>query len=212
MELIAEETNSLILEAAEEEFARRGFAATRLEDIAERVGITRAAVIYHYGDKQRLYDAVLAATFKALTDRIEDRVGAAGSDSERIEAMIDAWIESSNERPTLARLFMREAADAFDGFRPEVDALVTPLFARIIGIIEAGQRNGAVRQVDPAHLVTILAGATTWYATSARLFQAGSQDTVTPEEHYLAYRSELIRITRLLLGTLPRDEVAEGHG
>ena len=43
--LVAEQTRELILQAAETEFANRGFARARLEDIAEPVGITRAAII-----------------------------------------------------------------------------------------------------------------------------------------------------------------------
>ena len=42
--LVAEETRDLILQAAEIEFANRGFARARLEDIAEPVGITREAL------------------------------------------------------------------------------------------------------------------------------------------------------------------------
>jgi len=52
-------TRSGILGAAERLFAQRGYQATRLEEIAEQVGIRRASLFYYFKDKRALYDAVL---------------------------------------------------------------------------------------------------------------------------------------------------------
>ncbi|TFG91552.1 MAG: TetR/AcrR family transcriptional regulator, partial [Myxococcales bacterium] len=56
----AEQTRTALLDASEALFAERGFDATRLEDVALRVGIRRASIVYYYRDKRELYDAVLA--------------------------------------------------------------------------------------------------------------------------------------------------------
>lgn len=56
--------------AALELFARRGYHATSLQDIADRVGYTKANVLYHFGSKQALFDAAIAPVaedFEALT-------------------------------------------------------------------------------------------------------------------------------------------------
>ena len=95
--MVAEETRELILRAAEIEFANRGFARARLEDIAEPVGITRAAIIYHFGDKQALYAAVLEAAFKALAERIRAAPESDVSHAERVEQLIGTW----NRRQTI---------------------------------------------------------------------------------------------------------------
>src|SRR4051794_13657065 len=47
-----------ILEAARGEFALRGYSA-RLQDIAERAGLTHPTLLYHFGSKERLYAAVI---------------------------------------------------------------------------------------------------------------------------------------------------------
>ena len=59
-------TRAEIVTAAERHFAERGFEATRLDDIADDVGIRRAAIFYHFGDKQELYAAVLGEVFRNL--------------------------------------------------------------------------------------------------------------------------------------------------
>ena len=66
------ETRAEILAAAERHFAERGFEAARLEDIAADVGIRRAAIFYHFGDKQELYAAVLDEVFGDWHGRAAD--------------------------------------------------------------------------------------------------------------------------------------------
>ena len=68
----AERTRAAVLAAAERLFARRGYAATRLEDVAEAVGVKRAALFYHVRDKQELYDAVIEDAFGALVACLDE--------------------------------------------------------------------------------------------------------------------------------------------
>jgi AcrR family transcriptional regulator len=199
--LVVEETRELILRAAETEFANRGFARARLEDIAEPVGITRAAVIYHFGDKRALYAAVLEASFKALAERIRAALEANAPHAERVERLIGAWVDYTAERPTLARLFIREVADSPRELAPELRQLVDPMFSVVTEGIERGQQEGAFRKVDPALVVSILAGATVWFVTNAPLLGGEETRRFPGEKVFAAFRQELIGVTRHLLGT-----------
>jgi len=199
--VVAEETRELILQAAEIEFANRGFARARLEDIAEPVGITRAAIIYHFGDKRALYDAVLEAAFKALAERIRAALEADAPHAERVERLIGAWVDYAAERPTLARLFIREVADSPRELAPEIRDLVDPMFSLVTEGIEKGQKEGAFRNIDPGLVVSILAGATVWFVTNAPLLGGEEARRLPKEEVFSAFRQELIGVTRHLLGT-----------
>ena len=120
------QTRAEIVAAAERHFAERGFEATRLEDIAAEVGIRRAAIFYHFGDKQELYAAVLDEVFGDWTAALPT----GGSAAERLEASLTGWIDYVAQRPSVARLILREAASAQPG--------VVSTFVR------AGQRPGRV--------------------------------------------------------------------
>ncbi len=198
---VAEETRDLILRAAEIEFANRGFARARLEDIAEPVGITRAAIIYHFGDKQALYAAVLEAAFKALAERIRAALESDVSHAERVEQLIGAWVDYAAERPTLARLFMREVADSPRELAPGIRDLVDPMFSVVTEGIDKGQQEGAFRKVDSALVVSVLAGATVWFVTNAPLLGGEETRRVARDEVFSTFRNELIGVTRYLLGT-----------
>ncbi|MCP5070020.1 MAG: TetR/AcrR family transcriptional regulator [bacterium] len=195
----------MILAAAESEFAACGFATARLADIAERVGITRAAVIYHFSDKKALYESVLVAAFTPLGERIEASVTVPGSNTERIERVIQAWFDYATERPTLGRLFIREVASAENALRPEVERLATPMFTAFLNAIEEGQRNGEFRPINPIHVANILSGSAIWLTSGAHL--TSTEEPESPADRFAQYRDELVGVARHLLGIrAPHDE------
>ncbi len=57
-------TRQQLLDAAGEVFARAGFKAATVREICERAGANIAAVNYHFGDKEKLYRAVLKETYR----------------------------------------------------------------------------------------------------------------------------------------------------
>jgi len=205
---VTEETRGLILAAAEAEFAECGFATARLSDIAERVGITRAAVIYHFRDKKALYDAVLEAAFQPLSERVQAALAAPGSSAERIERVLQAWFNYATERPTLGRLFIREVASAQDALRAEVEQLAAPMYAAFVSTIEQGQRDGEFRAINPLHVANILSGATIWLISGAHLM--GGNDTESRAERLGQHRDELVGIAHFLLGIRTHVEKHEG--
>ena len=201
---VTEETRELILAAAETEFAARGFATARLADIAERVGITRAAVIYHFRDKEALYDAVLAAAFGPLSERIQAAVTPPGSNAERIERVIRAWFDYATERPTLGRLFIREVASAEGSLRPEVERLAAPMYAAFLDTIEQGKRDDEFRPIRADHVANILSGAAIWLTSGAHLMDG--EEAESDDERFAQYRDELTGVARYLLGIRAQDE------
>src|SRR5688500_2160409 len=87
MERDADRTREAILAAAEELFARHGFDATTMKAIGEAAGLSRGTAAYFFGNKNDLYDAVLARVIErartamlevyehtALTASVEDAV------------------------------------------------------------------------------------------------------------------------------------------
>ncbi|MBW2447487.1 MAG: helix-turn-helix transcriptional regulator, partial [Deltaproteobacteria bacterium] len=94
----AERTRASILEAAELLFAEKGFAATRLEDVAERVGIRRASIVYYFKDKPALYDAVLGNVLAGLFEGIQPALTARAPLVERIDLAVSAWIDYVGNR------------------------------------------------------------------------------------------------------------------
>ena len=60
-----------IIEAALQEFARRGFAATRLEDVAELAGVTKGTIYFYFKDKEELFKAAARTSLEPALSEIE---------------------------------------------------------------------------------------------------------------------------------------------
>ena len=62
--LSKEERRTLILEAAREICTRKGFSGAKLDDIAKKVGVSRALIIQHFGTKENLYKELIKYLFE----------------------------------------------------------------------------------------------------------------------------------------------------
>ncbi|WP_020661072.1 TetR/AcrR family transcriptional regulator [Amycolatopsis benzoatilytica] len=97
------ERRSQLIRAATEAFARNGFAATSLDDIAEQAGVTKVLIYRHFASKNELYLA-------ALTD-VRDRVRAVvGSADSYTGDTVHAFVTAADEDPDGFRLLFQHAA------------------------------------------------------------------------------------------------------
>src|SRR5881296_3561364 len=55
----AAERRGAIIEAAMEEFIARGFAATRLDDVAKRAGVAKGTIYLHFRDKESMFEELV---------------------------------------------------------------------------------------------------------------------------------------------------------
>ncbi|KRE28887.1 TetR/AcrR family transcriptional regulator [Agromyces sp. Soil535] len=108
------ERREQILAAATEAFARSGFAATSLDDIATEAGISRVILYRHFDSKTDLYRAVLDRMRARLAANVGEPVG--GFTDTSIDGLLAAALES----PAGFRLLFQHAAREPE-FRASVD-------------------------------------------------------------------------------------------
>jgi AcrR family transcriptional regulator len=100
------ERREQILTAATEAFARSGFAATSLDDIAAEAGITRVVLYRHFDSKADLYQAVLDRMCARLDAHVEEPVG--GFTGASIDGLLRAAVESPAGFRLLFQYALRE--------------------------------------------------------------------------------------------------------
>jgi AcrR family transcriptional regulator len=94
------ETRRGILRAAEESFATAGFVGATTRQVAARAGVNVATLHYHFGNKEKLYRAVLDAVVGAeLTIS-----GGGKTPAERLAAVVEALWDFGAAHPSLPRL------------------------------------------------------------------------------------------------------------
>lgn len=123
-----------ILAAATTAFARAGFAATSLDDVAREAGISRMIVYRHFDSKRDLYEQALV--------RVGDLIKAATEGDEITMKTLEAFIAAAAAEPDGFRLLYRHAAR-----EPEFGAIVEQVRQ---GMADATYDQIAGRIADPA--------------------------------------------------------------
>lgn len=136
-----------ILEAASAVFARRGYANASMREIAQAVGVTPAALLRHFEDKEHLLLAVLEA-WQAEEDSHElAPQGLAYFDG------FPALMERHREHPGIIELFLTLCTETSDPDHPARDWVVAR-YARIVGeavtALQAAAAAGEIRAMSPA--------------------------------------------------------------
>jgi TetR/AcrR family transcriptional regulator, regulator of cefoperazone and chloramphenicol sensitivity len=133
------ETRQRLLEAAGEVFAARGFRAATVREICQRAQANLAAVNYHFGDKERLYAAVLQYTFHCAEPfPLDLGVGVEATVEERLRAFIRSHLFSllAEGRPAWHRkLIAREMAEPTQALETVVDQMIRPEAELLMAIV-----------------------------------------------------------------------------
>jgi AcrR family transcriptional regulator len=97
------ELRSKILNAARSLFARQGYAAVTMREIARKIGYTATALYYHFPDKESLLRELCETDFRSLSDSFR-RLGRVGDPVERIRRTGRAYVDFGLEHPQHYRL------------------------------------------------------------------------------------------------------------
>lgn len=93
-----EHTRTLLLDAAEELFARKGFSGAPLEEIAETAGYTRGAIYAHFGGKEELFLAVIERHRQRFLDGFADVISSFHRlDELDLDELANRWRDLMNQ-------------------------------------------------------------------------------------------------------------------
>ena len=148
-----EETRRELIASAARTFARRGFNAASLDEIAREAGYSTGAVYWHFKGKDDLFLAVFEAY---ATSRVADidavRSAAAGDLPERHRAFADDWMRRLADEPEIVVLVLEFAVHAWrhPPLRAELAARMALVRQALGQIIEDDARKHDVKLPLPA--------------------------------------------------------------
>src|SRR5712692_1830218 len=88
-----------ILAAALACFQERGFAGTRLEDVAAKAGVTKGTIYLYYSNKVELFKAVVRGELVPNLDRLEAALAEPGPASALLERLVSFWAQTVAPSP-----------------------------------------------------------------------------------------------------------------
>jgi len=143
-----------ILDAALAVFAQKGFAATRLDDIAAKAGITKGTIYLYFDSKQALFEALARQSVGAQIEQVTAQLANfPGTSAELLRFVLSTMgrFAMTSDRVVLPRLVLAEAANfpqLAEFWRREIIERGIGLMS---GIIRRGIERGEFRKIEPAH-------------------------------------------------------------
>jgi AcrR family transcriptional regulator len=134
------ETRLRLLHAAGEVFAEQGYRRATVREICSRAGANVAAVNYHFGDKEKLYVAVLQHWLGEAMQKYppEGGLDPGAPAPERLHAFVRSWLFRMLGEGVPAwhgKLMAREMSEPTAGFEVILDEGVRPLAKRLSGMV-----------------------------------------------------------------------------
>ncbi len=155
-------------------FARYGYKGTSLRDIAEEAQITKAALYYHFPNKNSLYERIVLEGLRVLVDEVSEATARATSARDKLRAFMmttaeiyvrdpDQWTAGSNAFWVDEDSVPRNAAiDLRDRYEKLLRACITQ-----------GVESGEFKNVDPALagrvVLSVINGLSRWFRPGGRL-------------------------------------------
>ena len=159
-----------IISAALEVFADRGFAATKLEDVARRAGVTKGTIYLYFENKEALFKALIRQTIVPVIAQGEALAESfTGSARELFERLVREYWRLVGETSLVGipKLMMAEANNFPELARFYYEEVVTRGHRLMAGVLERGIKAGEFRPVNVA-VATKLAMAPVMHAVIAR--------------------------------------------
>ena len=148
-----------ITAAALELFVERGYAATRLEDVASRAGVSKGTVYLYFANKDELFKAVVREglvspleTFKGVADQHE------GGTFDLLRMLVCGWWEriGSTRVSGIPKLIISESGNFPELARFYVSEVVNPGHETVVAIVRRGIARGEFRDVDAEHVARLI--------------------------------------------------------
>jgi AcrR family transcriptional regulator len=119
----ARATRQGIVETAQRLFAERGYEGTSLQDIADEMGLTKAAVYYHFRSKADILRAIVVPAFHSLSDLL-DIAETKRSRAERMRVVVNGLVDMLvAHREELSILMSSPTTDSYHDDKPTFDVV-----------------------------------------------------------------------------------------
>ncbi|GAA0820962.1 TetR family transcriptional regulator [Streptosporangium amethystogenes subsp. fukuiense] len=187
-------TKQLLLDAAVQEFAEHGPQGARVDRVAARAGANKERIYQYFGNKERLFTAVLEAELAKVAAAVPLSVEQGADLGEYAGRVFDYHCA----HPHFLRLL------AWEGLQDGQVAVAaederTTHYADKVAALARAQASGAIGEdLDPAHLCYAVFALTTWWFSApqiVRMLMAGVADDSTRSR-----REALVRMVRRLAG------------
>ena len=148
-----------ILEAAVRAFARKGYHACRVGEIAEEAGVAYGLVYHYFGSKEELLQTIFRDTWTQMLTRIDELEAEGDPASEQVRKVTALLLRTWRRDPDLVRVLVREVTRSPEQLQQQIEE-IGHAYEALERIVRRGQKSGEFRtEIDPKLAATVFYGA-----------------------------------------------------
>ncbi|RSM91565.1 TetR/AcrR family transcriptional regulator [Kibdelosporangium aridum] len=191
-------TRADILDVATAEFADKGYAGARVDEIAARMSTTKRMIYYYFGNKEQLYIAVLERAYTGIRS-IEQALDVEHLDPvDAIRQLAELTFDHHESHPDFVRLVSIENIHRAEHIARSsvLPGLANPALDVLATILERGRKAGVFRDdLDPLDVHMVISAFCVFRTANRHTFNAiFKRDMLDPKlrEHYRKLLGDLV--------------------
>ncbi len=199
------ETVDAILDAAERVFGHVGFAGGTLQEIAKLSGITKPTVIYYFGSKEKLYQAVLDRLHTGLNKWGDSIVWETSPTPQSLDSALRGFVNYVADNPHIARIAVASGGAAERYSETMITNFLQPVQQRAAQWLEKGIEVKLYKPAPTQHLFHMFFAMTTNYFADLQLTTDSLGYDAGTDEAIANFTESIRQIVFRALGTEPPE-------
>lgn len=145
--IVATSGRERVLQSARELFFTRGYAEVSMQQIAESVGLTKAALYYHFRDKDDLFAQVVVREMTHQRQGFAREIARGGTLGEILERLAHSYIAQLS--PDVVRIMVDFKQHVPESRHTEVHQELDAFVGTLAGLFEQAAAHGEIRDISP---------------------------------------------------------------
>ena len=193
-----QDVRTRLIETATPLFAKKGFAAVSIRELAKAADVNVAAISYYFGGKEGIYTAVLEHQFEPIAEKLDSIADLPPiSGEERLRLYAQAVSGIHHQRPFLIRFLHTELTNPTICFETVVKKTITRAFRLLFQAITDGIASGEFKpSINPGQAALSLVGILNFYFIAkplAKSFLADCSDEEFTDQSFRIYLNGIRR-------------------
>lgn len=184
-----------LLAAALDLFVERGYAATRLEDVAGQAGVSKGTLYLYFTNKEELFKAVIRENMLPAIGAAEETVSQhEGSSADLFREIMMGWWEriGNTKLSGITKLMMAESGNFPEVARFYHEEVISRANAMIIGMLDRGIARGEFRKMDTSQAMNVVIAPMLMLMMWKHSFNACRIEPISPQEYLHCYSDLLL--------------------
>lgn len=147
------DTRTEIIEAARSEFFTHGYEGARLQNISDRIGVTKAMIHYYFNTKKELFVHVYSQSVREIFGGLNEIIDQDIPLFKKIEQLVEACLKKSEDHPEILAFVITESSRKPDWLQPIFEEQVRLELDTFENELNEAASNYQIASVDPKNLL-----------------------------------------------------------